>query len=176
MRNRFQLGFFLGSLIPLAALCFLGHSERVSLVFGAGFLLVPALLWPRRLAGWLEGLQCFYCSLRPARTAKRQVSFSDKLGLRSPEVWPVAQMVEHCARNSEVAGSNPCPVYPSGDLKPGTPNAKPTPESARRRQDVVSALCNFGCSKPRARAIAQRVSGIPDEKERLGAAMRMVRA
>jgi hypothetical protein len=35
--HRFQFGFLLGSLIPLAALCFLGHSERVSpLCLGLG--------------------------------------------------------------------------------------------------------------------------------------------
>ena len=72
MRNRFQLGFLLGSLIPLAAICVLGHSERVCFAAGAGFLLVPALLWPRKLAGWLSGLGGFYerVTLRPAGSGR----------------------------------------------------------------------------------------------------------
>lgn len=179
MRNRFQLGFLLGSLIPLAAVVALGHSPRVCLAAGAGFAVLPALLWPRRVSGWLSGIGEFYerVTSRPARSGGRQNPVSGPRGLRSPEGWPVAQMVEHCAGNSEVAGSNPCPVYPSGDLKSrGTANANPTPESARRRQDVVSALRNFGCPKPKAVAIATAVADISDEKEQLYAAMRMVRA
>lgn len=81
MKNRFQLGFLLGALLPLAALCLLGHSERVSLLSGAGFLLVPALLWPRRVSGWLERLQGFYerfyaAVLPPAKGFKRQAPVS----------------------------------------------------------------------------------------------------
>jgi len=146
MKSRFQFGFLLGSLLPLTALCLLGHSERVSLVFGAGLLLVPALLWPRRVGGWLQGLGRVYerLTLRPARSGGRV----------------------HRSSGPEVLASE-CP---------GTANAKPTPESARWKQDVQSALQNFGCPKSRARAIAEKVAGIPDEKERLGAAMRMVRA
>lgn len=149
MKHRFQIGFLLGSLLPLAALCFLGHSERVSLVFGAGFLLVPALLWPRRLAGWLEGLQCFYERFNAARL-------------------PPAHSSREC---SAVGG-------PDVSLKQWTANEKPTPERARRRQDVVieTLVRNYRCPKGKARAIAARVAGIQDEDARVIAAMRMVRA
>ena len=147
MKNRFQLGFLLGSLIPLAAICALGHSPRVCLAAGAGFAALPALLWPRRVSRWLSGLGEFYerATSRPARSGRPSTS-----GFRS---------------SNEVAKQE---VSPS--------NASPTPESARRRQNVVSALRNFGCPKPKAVAIATAVADISDEKEQLYAAMRMVRA
>jgi hypothetical protein len=140
MRNRFQLGFLIGSLIPLAAICALGHSPAVCLAAGCGFSLLPALLWPSTVSRWLEGLGEFYqrVTSRPARSGRRQ---------------------------NPVSGP---------DFKPG---ANLMADSTRRRQDVVvSALVNFGCAKSKARAIAEAVACIPDEKERVYAAMRMVRA
>lgn len=152
MKNRFQLGFLLGSLLPLAAICALGHSERVSLAAGVAFLFIPALLWPRRVSGWLLGLGEFYerVTLRPARSGRRQGSV---LG-------------------PESGRTNASTIHEPA-------NASPTPESARRRQNmsdpVISALVNFGCPKSKARAIAEQV-GPGTEQERVFAAMRMVRA
>lgn len=124
MKNRFQLGFVLGSLLPLAALCALGHSERVAMAAGGVFLLIPALLWPRRVSGWLLGLGEFYerVTLRPARSGRRKGSVSGP-----------------------------------GDI-------------------VIETLVkNYRCPKGKAKEIAARVARIPDENERVFAAIRMVR-
>lgn len=171
MKNRFQLGFLLGSLLPLAALCALGHSERVSLLSGAGFLLVPALLWPRRVSGWLERLQGFYerfyaAGLPPAKCFKRQA------GIGGPQRDSEGQICYACG-----LPSSRCTCW--YDDEPNTANAKPKPESARRRQSSVeSALRNFGASKSQARAIAQQVArlGLTSEMEQIRAGLRMVRA
>ena len=161
MTHRFQLGFFLGSLLPLSGLFFLGHSERVSLVFGAGFLLVPALLWPRRLAGWLEGLQGFYerfnaARLRPAKAGSRQESVA------GPDL-----AIRGNARNMRGEYEEPNPA-----------NAKPKAETAGGTQDIVveTLVNNYNCPKGKARSIAAQVAGIQDEDARVIAAMRMVRA
>lgn len=159
MKVSFQFGFLLGSIFPLAALCFLGHSERVCLAAGAGFLLVPALLWPRRVGGWLEWLGRFYerLALRPARSAGRvkPSSGTTSAGLGGPD-----RRIAGCVKD------------------PSSANAKPKEETAGGTQDIVvqTLVTNYRCPKRKAQEIAQRVSGIQDEDARVIAAMRMVRA
>ena len=172
MKNRFQLGFLLGSLIPLAAICVLGHSERVCFAAGAGFLLVPALLWPRKLAGWLSGLGGFYerVTLRPAKVERRQNPVSGPQ-VCSPrgDSGSAPRADAQSATGRSTTGNN---------SKSETANAQPKAESPRRRQDIVelTLVRNYHCPKPRAREIAAAVAQIPDEDARIMAAMRMVRA
>ena len=51
--NKVSLAFFSGSLVPAIAIFALGGTSRACLFAGAFLVIVPALLFARKVAGWL---------------------------------------------------------------------------------------------------------------------------
>lgn len=151
--NRISIAFFLGSLVPAAAILLLGGSSAACLFTGILVLLTPALLFARTVAGLLYWVADAVDAVRGI--SERRAMVAGEIPERS------------CCWSHETA-RRPTPI----NRKPPTP-APSEDESHAGGQDkeIISALVNLGMSRKQARVAAARTTG--SFSERIAAATRM---
>jgi hypothetical protein len=150
--NRISFTFFLGSLVPAAAILLLGGSSAACLFAGMLVLLIPALLFARMVAGWLYWLADAVDAVR---------------GLSGRRAMVVAGEIPERSWSHETA-RRPTRI----NRKPPTP-APSEDESHAGGQDkeIVSALVNLGMPRKQAQTAAAQTTG--SFAERIARATRM---
>jgi hypothetical protein len=103
--NRMALAFISGSLVPAIAIFCLGGDSRACLVAGALAVLVPALLFARKVGGWLYWVA-------DAVDAVRGVSVSRKAAKKTARPKKPSWLLDY-SQDAISAANKPAPAAPS---------------------------------------------------------------